>query len=359
MPKLRDALKQTSGVDIGGNEFTLQETDIQPYIDNPDMAQMEADVTQARYGKTPVDDLPSGPTSSAGPPDKKGMVDFSRRGDFEKAVFKQLASETIPEGNPFSFNPNAALNAVSKQDLPELFSQVFAGEVAWQDRHLLDDDQKKYWMSEVKRYRAHVQTALEQERETAINTYNQMMNQFDRAAKEAEALQKQKRQRSKDIIEIKTKQRERQEKRQKGYQAELKRRGELLTKERELAQSIMDAEANKTLTDEEAGAFIQELQGIRDERKVIEAELQSRQMPKPKGGISKVEGKEAPAGSAKDYKTEIGKGGKTVVRKKMPASDKASGKTIVRTGTVKSGPNKGRKKVVYSDGSTAYADKLK
>ena len=84
MPKLREALKQTSGVDIDGNPFTLQETDIQPYIDDPGLAQMEADVTKARYGGSAIQDVaPSMPAAEALPVDapRTQAIDFSRRED--------------------------------------------------------------------------------------------------------------------------------------------------------------------------------------------------------------------------------------------------------------------------------------
>jgi len=349
MPKLREALKQTSGVDTGGNEFTLTETDIQPYIDNPEMAQMEADVSQARYGGTPIqgselsrdqmlgrDPKFQDPALNAGRP----PADLSRRGDFENSVFKQLQSENMPDGNPFNFNTTASLNAISKTDLPELFTSVFQNQVTWQDRHLLDDDQKKFWMSEVKRYRAHLGSSLTAERETAVNAYNQMMNQFDNAAKEQAAAGKLKRQKAKDLSTAMTEASERKSKKQTLEQANLKRRTQLLTDERKLTQAVFEATINNTLTDAESKAFAKELKGMRAERQVIEAELKTKEISKPRSSVT-------------DVSTDTGEEGSkspTVVRKKVPSGQK----TIVKTGKYK-----GRKVVKYSDGSMAYADEIK
>jgi len=345
MPNLRDTLKQTSGVDVGGNEFTLTETDITPYVDNPGMAQMEADVTLARYGGSPIQDKevekvgpwrdtnatgqqPAPQTAST----QGGPIDLSRRADFERSVFKQLASETMPDGNPFAFNPTASLNAISKQDLPELFNREFQGQVSWQDRHLLDDDQKKYWTDVVKRYRAHVDQALRAEREAAINSYNQMMNSFDNAAKEQEAIRKRQLEKEKRAMQAATKVDEKQSKREKAFQEALSRRTELLGLETKLVQDYSEREANGTLTEQEANAMVTQLTALRDERKEISKLILKR---KPRA-------KESPAGTrlvtAHGKKQGAGKGGKTVV---------------------KTGTYKGRKVVQYSDGSVAYADETK
>lgn len=435
MTKLREALKQTSGTDVGGNEFTLTETDIQPYIDNPDMAQMEADVTQARYGGTPVKGAPpESPQTAGGKSGPGSPVDFSRRGAFEGSVFKQLQSESMPNGNPFDFDTTASMNEITKTDMPELFAQVFQGQVTWQDRHLLDDDQKKYWQGEVKAFRAHLKDSLDSEKSEGIDMYNHMMNQFDNAAKEQEALRKRTRQQTQDVAKAKAS-------RGKAQAADLKRRTELLTGIRELTVMIMDAQQTGTLSEAEAGAMAAELQGNRDELKAINAKLRGpkKAAPKPKGDIqtASAEGEKAPASKTivRKKMPKQGKGaaaglitagnididnrpvlknedgsvstessisigtdegevliptiidGKRVSEKRAIAIYKSTGKhlgifkdvesadkyaislherqgkklekTIVKTGTVKSGPNKGRKKIMYEDGSTAYADEIK
>jgi hypothetical protein len=440
MPKLREALKQTSGTDVGGNEFTLTETDIQPYIDNPDMAQMEANVTQARYGGTPVKGSPpGGPQTAGGKPGPGSPVDFSRRGAFEQSVFKQLQSDSMPNGNPFDFDTTATMNEITKTDMPELFAQVFQNQVTWQDRHLLDDDQKKYWTGEVKAFRAHLKDSLDSEKNEGVDMYNQMMNQFDNMAKEQESLRKRKRQKGLDVAKAK-------ETRGKAQAANLKRRNELLTDIREATVMIMDAKSAGTLSEAEAGAMAAELQGKREELKVINANLRGprKAAPKPKGDVqnASADGEKSPAGKTivrkkmpKQGKTVVAKSespglitkgnididdrpvvqnkdgsvstessisigtddgevliptiidGKRVSEKRAIAiyestgkhlgifkdvesadkyakslherQGKKSEKAIVKTGTVKSGPNKGRKKIIYEDGSTAYADEIK
>ena len=339
MPKLREALQQTSGTDIFGNEFTLEETDIQPYIAEPGIAELEADVTKARYGGSSIQETQTaaGGTvqqTAAGP--GKGPIDLSRRGDFEKAVFGQLKSDLIPDGNPFALNTTAKMNEISKTDLPELFGQIFRGQVTWQDRHLLDDEQKKYWQSEVKRYRAHVKQALDAEKAGAVDMYNQMMNQFDNAQKEQEAIRKRERQQRQDVAKA-------VETRGKTQEAHLRRRSELLGKIRELTTAILDPVKAKGMKETEIKAYTQELQGYRDELKVINAKLGIVAEPKKKG-----EGEATPV---KDEKTKEGKKRTkpVVVRGKIPQD--TGKRTVVSTGTYK-----GRKVVKYSDGSIAYAD---
>ena len=365
MANLRQTLDTISGVDVGGNDFTLQETDVQPYIDNPEIAQMEADIAKARYGGSSIQDpSPSDPSQGVEPigvyegqapgqPKPVGTaakpVDFSRRGDFEFHVFNQLKTENMPDGNPFNFDPNAQLNKISKQDLPQLFERSFAGEVSWQDRHLLDDDQKKYWMSEVKRYRAHVETGLKGERAQAIDSYNQMMNSFDNAAKEQAAKNKQQRENRKQIYEAKIEALERSNKRQEKHQSQVSRKRELLTEQRELMAEYQDAETAGTLTPEISQARLAEIQAISDELKIINADLKTFQMPNPRSGVTKVEAKVNP--KKREVEPEKDADGKTIVRKKIPAQggdDKKplmhNGKAVAKTGTVKKGPNKGRKK---------------
>jgi len=370
MANLRQTLNTISGVDIGGNEFTLTDTDVQPYIDNPGMEQMEAEVTKARYGGSSIHDpSPSNPmqgqaSNVSGPAtDQPRKVDFSRRGEFENHVFKQLKTENMPDGNPFNFNPNATLNKISKQDLPELFGNVFRGEVSWQDRHLLDDDQKKFWMNEVKRYRAHVETGLKSEREAAINSYNQMMNSFDNAAKEQAAADKLEREKKKAIMEASLKAQERAKGWQDDYQKALSEHAKLLTQERELIAEYLDAETAGTLTPERIDARLAELSAVKKQREYLSNEIKSREVPKPKGEATPVQAKVNP--KKREVEPEKDADGKTIVRKKISgqattvAKKTTKKKRIVAKGPVKNGPNKGRIKIKYSDGSMAYADEIK
>jgi hypothetical protein len=370
MANLRETLNTISGVDIGGNEFTLQDTDVQPYIDNPELENLEAQVIKARYGGSSINDpSPSNPmqgraSNVSGPAaDQPRKIDFSRRGEFENHVFKQLKSENMPDGNPFNFNPNAALNRISKQDLPELFGNVFRNEVSWQDRHLLDDDQKKFWMNEVKRYRAHVETGLRSEREAAVNSYNQMMNSFDNAAKEQAATDKFEREKKKAIMEANLKAKERAKGRQDDYQKALAEHAKLLTQERELIADYLDAETAGTLTPERIDARLAELSAVKKQRQHLSSQIKSHEVPKPKGEATPVQAKVNP--KKKEPAPEADADDKMVVRKKMPSrgSDKKplmhNGKEVAKTGIVKKGPNKGRKKIIYTDGSSAYADEGK
>lgn len=349
MPTLRSTLNTISGVDVGGNEFTLQDTDVQPYIDNPEIAQMEADVTKARYGGSSIQDpSPSDPMQASnvsGPGAAQPRnIDFSRRGEFENHVFNQLKTENMPDGNPFKFNPTAGLNAISKKDLPDLFARVFQNQVTWQDRHLLDDDQKKYWMSEVKGYRAHVKNGLDAERSQAINSYNQMMNSFDNAAKEQAVAGKLERDKRKQIREAKIKALERKGNRQKDYQADLALEKELLTEERELIQEFLDAETAGTLTPETTAARLAELRAIKKQRQHLATQISSYEVPKPQSDVTPVK---ATPGKPKPKKDAEGK---TIIRRKIPKQEK---RTLVRTAT-----HKGNKVNIYSDGSRAYADEV-
>ncbi len=362
MADLRSTLKQISGTDIGGNEFTLEETDVQPYIDNPEIAALEADIAKARYGGSSINDpSPSDPMQGVQDPNMpqpigvyegperggKRPVDFGRRADFEKSIFKQLQSENIPDGNPFNLDPVASLNAISKQDLPDLFEREFQGQVTWQDRHLLDDDQKKYWMTAVKGYRAHVKSGLDSERAASIDSYNQMMNQFDNAAKEQSAIAKAKLEKVKRATAQREKARERGDKRKKDSQTELVDYSKHLTQERELIQSYLEADTAGMMKPEENQARLAELQSVREARQALGASINSRKVPKPKSAVTKVK-----ADPDKRSVTENTADGKTIVRKKMPKRDGKTAVAEVDRGVFRSGPNKGKTIVKYSDGTT-------
>lgn len=352
MPNLRKQLSSTSGVDEAGNEFTLHETDIAPYIADPGRAQAEADVTKARYGGAAIQDPtpprpgePPGPQAPYAKPADGApvMPDFSRRGEFEGHVFNQLKSETMPTGNPFEFNPVAEMNAISKQDLPELFAKVFAGQVTWQDRHLLDDDEKKYWAAEVKRYRAHLQDSLNSEKKTAIDMYNHMMNQFDNQAKEAEAARKLVEEKQKKISQGK-----------KNVSDVMAKRSKALSDLSAVYTKIMEAAGTGQLSDTEKRGYNDQIQGLKDYIAVLNAQAGIKP-PAPK------------AATATEEKTADGKtvargkisGQAPAKKEKAPAKkegDWKTTKTEVKRGIVKSGPDKGKTVVLYDDGSKAYVD---
>lgn len=361
MPNLRKQLS-TSGVDEAGNEFTLHATDIAPYIADPGRAQAEADVAKARYGGAAIQDpTPPRPGEQPGPqpgdqaPFTKPadgapvMPDFSRRGEFEGHVFNQLKSDTMPTGNPFEFNPIASMNAISKQDLPELFARVFAGQVTWEDRHLLDDDEKKYWSAEVKRYRAHLQDSLNSEKKTAIDMYNHMMNQFDNQAKEAEAArklvaekQKATRQGKKDTADI------------------MGQRVKAFNDLSAIYQKIMESAGTGQLSDTEKRGYNDQIQALKDHIAALNDQA----------GIKPATPKAEPKGQTGTVVEEKSAEGKTVARgkisgqvpakkEKVPAKkegDWKTTKTEVKRGIVKSGPQKGKTVVQYDDGSKVYVD---
>ena len=360
MPNLRQA-KSTSGIDEAGNEFTLHETDIQPYIDNPGLAQAEADITKARYGGAAIQDPTPPPPPGledwrkpgkylepGAPYDKPAdgapaLPDFSRRTEFEGHVFKQLQSETMPDGNPFAFNPVAGMNAISKQDLPELFARVFQGQVTWQDRHLLDDDEKKYWQAEVKRYRAHLQDSLNAEKKTAIDQYNFMMNQFDNQAKEAEAARK--------LVADKQ---AATQKGKKDKSAVMGQRAKALNDLSVLYQKRSEMGATGKITAEETAIFNAQVKAIKDQIAALNDEAGIKPQAKPK---------KDPNAVTEEKNAE----GKTVVRGKIsgqakkkekakPYGDWKTARTEVDRGIVKSGPNKGKTVVKYDDGSKVYVD---
>ena len=361
MPNLRQA-KSTSGVDRSGNEFTLHETDIQPFIDDPGRAQAEADVTKARYGGAAIQDPTPPPppgledgrkpgeyVEPGAPYDKPAdgapqLPDFSRRNEFEGHVFKQLKSETMPSGNPFEFNPIASMNAISKQDLPELFARTFQGQVTWADRHLLDDDEKKYWQAEVKRYRAQLQDSLNAERQTAISQYNQMMNQFDNGAKEAEAARK--------LVA------EKQAATQKGKKdtsAVMGQRADAFGELTKLYAEIAESSQGVKLSDTQMKAYGDQIKAIKQKIAALNNQAGIKPQAKPKKD----------ANAATEEKTAEGKTiargkitGQTPPKKKKgeKQGDWKTTKTEVKRGIAKSGPHKGKTVVQYDDGSKVYVD---
>jgi len=367
MPNLRQA-KSTSGTDEAGNDFTLYETDIAPYIADPGRAQAEADVTKARYGGAAIQDPtpapPPGvedrrdpsmvqpiPNAEPGAPYAKPadgapqMPDFSRRNEFEGHVFKQLQSETMPSGNPFEFNPIASMNALSKQDLPELFARTFQGQVTWADRHLLDDDEKKHWQTEVKRYRAQLQDSLNAEKKIAIDQYNFMMNQFDNQAKEAEAARKLVAEKQKAASQGK-----------KDTSAVMGQRAEAFGELTKIYKEISEASQGIKLSDTQMKAFSDQIKAVKDKIAALNAQAGIKpQASKPKSDAGAV--------------TEEKVGGKIVARGKItgqaqapakkaakPHGDWKTARTEVKRGKVKSGPNKGKTIVQYDDGRKVYVD---
>jgi hypothetical protein len=192
MARLRPSLDATfyPGTGLPPEEVKLQPTDITPYVQIPELAQMEADVTKARYGGKAIQDIetPGAPSESQVPfqkPDQTQPVrKFEDRAGFEQSVFKTLG------GNPFEINVAQEVDRASKEDLPGLFDSIFRGRVTWEDRDKLDKQQAAHWANEMKRYRAHLKERISADRQTAITRYNHLMNRFDNEAKEQAAAMK-------------------------------------------------------------------------------------------------------------------------------------------------------------------------
>ena len=365
MAALRKQLASTSGTDAFGNDFTLQETDIQPYIDDPNRAQMEADVTKARYGGTDIynADEVMLPYSKPDDADPDITMDFSRRGDFEKHLLKQLKSDSIPDGNPFAMNVTAKANEIAQQDLPQLFSQVFQGQVLWRDRHLMNDDQKKYWTEEAKRYRAHLDAQLRAEKQTAIDMYNHAMNRFDNQAKEVEASRARVQKRTKEFMAAQDSVRKetvaRYDKLASDRNAINKQLMEIMLKHQEYANMRGGADSP------EAQMVAQQYENLMNEKARLDAEINAltkKDAPGPEGkaagaspkepaaGASPKEGPAAEKGEAvsKPKQATYEQDGKTVVRGKAPAqAGEPRGKQIVARKILPDG----RKAVEYADGT--------
>ena len=254
MANLRDTRSMTFD-DTGGNEVTLEETDIQPYIEDPNLAGMEQEVALARHGGSPIqadpdspqyagaergkylEDLGAGeaevgtgpkaaPTVEAEQPTKGGLLDVPEgfqgqkydRDEFEKFVFKQTG------GNPWQVDPIKRLEETSAAGMPALFGQVFDGKVLWADRELLNAEQKKHWNAEVAAFRADAAQTIDQDIRRKKELYNHMMGRFEDQKKQHEAAEI----RTNAKIMAKVKQ-------SKAYQ---KRRDELNKTKREIAKGL-------------------------------------------------------------------------------------------------------------------------
>jgi len=195
MPTLRETKSRANATLIPGSgvppeEVDLKklETDISPYLVDPTLAQQEADVVKNRYGGKAIQDSPGGsPPLYQPPPEGQQQgpkMDFSNRPAYEQIVFKQLG------GNPFEVDPVNELNRVTQAEMPNIFNQIFAGQVSWEDRGRLDPTQAKHFESEVKKFRAHVHDGIISDVNQKIAMYNQLMNRFDNERKYYEAATK-------------------------------------------------------------------------------------------------------------------------------------------------------------------------
>ncbi len=114
------------------------------------------------------------------PPEGARTIDFGNRTGFENEVFSQIG------GNPFDLDPYEFLEQADAS-LPDIFNQVFQGQVIWSDRDKLDKDQTKFWNSVVKQFHAHVFDRATSMKQIMTDKYNFMMNRFDNEKKAKDA----------------------------------------------------------------------------------------------------------------------------------------------------------------------------
>jgi hypothetical protein len=202
----------------------------------------------------------SRPEATAG-----GERNFSDRGGFEEAVFRQIG------GNPFAVDLQREVDRATAEDMPRLFQKVFGGQVIWADRNKLDKNQQAYWQNELKRYRAHVHDRVASRRAAQVDQYKMMMGEFDAEAKAHEAAQKKREAKEKEWMEQTGKQKASEEKsiqeatsrlRQidQDERGILKRMTEILGAADPIKGDLGDAQATEYET------IAQQLHGLRQER---------------------------------------------------------------------------------------------
>ncbi len=70
------------------------------------------------------------------------------------------------------------------EKLPQLFDEVFQGQIWWSDRDKLSKEGAAWWVQEVDRYRARVYKRAVAHKQIMLDKYNWMMNKFDRSWKD-------------------------------------------------------------------------------------------------------------------------------------------------------------------------------
>jgi hypothetical protein len=345
----------TSFRDKSGRDVTITDTDMAPYMANPDMAQMEADVAKARYGGSSIQDSKQTPFKQPPAGEPGAVQQFPPRSVFEKSIFNTLKSESNPTGNPFDMNVPAMVEKISRGDLPDLFNQVFNGTVIWEDRHLLDDEQKKLWLEEAKRYRAHLKDQVTAEKQTATGQYNQLMTRFDNEKKEHEAALK--------AVQAKTAKFAKEQKADKKEvktekAAAIKRKSELLKEIATLTTKLTEREAKgEQIYPEEQEAFRAQVEALRQELQGVKQQLGQGDFDMTKHGELSSSGADV-----HESKKLQGKKGKDAVgpgKKVTPGKKKADTvvKPIEKEKKIKrTGMHKGRRVIEYEDGSIEYDD---
>ncbi len=132
---------------------------------------------------------PAGQTGSTGldytppggrPPTGAQTINYEDRTGFEQNVFGQIG------GNPFDIDPYEIVEQANAQ-LPDIFNQVFQGQVIWSDKDKLDKDQLKFWNAVQKQFHAHVFARAAGTKKMMTEKYNWMMNRFDNDKKTKDA----------------------------------------------------------------------------------------------------------------------------------------------------------------------------
>lgn len=129
------------------------------------------------YGK--VDDLHAqGFKYGDKPPENWQAPDYSPEG---RTKFQEIAMKQAG-GNPFTFNVNNELEKATNTQMPQLFDDVFRGQVRYSDRHKMSNKQKSHWQTQLNRWRSYVESDLITQKDAMAFQYNNMMNEFDAKA---------------------------------------------------------------------------------------------------------------------------------------------------------------------------------
>lgn len=117
--------------------------------------------------------------------EQQALTDFDRREDFKRVVYDQIG------GNPDDISEENALKEFEMRDgYKGLFNHVFSGHLNWIDRNRMTPEQKTYWNQAVTRERAAIAGREREKKQELTAKYNDVMGQFDRQFKMAEAARK-------------------------------------------------------------------------------------------------------------------------------------------------------------------------
>jgi len=158
---------------LGGSSLTIQKPGEEPVTEA--MEQKVWDVRRQEYVE---------PYKKAGMPAKpaegKQAKGFPTRDEFEQFAFQAIG------GNPFKIEPTQEVIDATK-DLRPLFNYAFNNKVYWGDRDKLSQEQKTFWDSTVKAYRAQVYNHAAKVRQEKIDVYNHMLSKYSDELNEQKA----------------------------------------------------------------------------------------------------------------------------------------------------------------------------